>query len=80
MLNTVPNTYLIDVRTRGEYQFVGHPQRAYLFPYMFMTSNFASKDEISEYQFNQKNKTFIEEISKVFKKTDNLLVLSREGK
>ena len=25
MLNTVPDTYLIDVRTRAEYQFVGHP-------------------------------------------------------
>ncbi|MFH1124757.1 MAG: hypothetical protein V1758_13970, partial [Pseudomonadota bacterium] len=24
MLNTVPDTYLIDVRTRAEYQFVGH--------------------------------------------------------
>jgi hypothetical protein len=25
MLNTVPNTYLIDVRTRAEYQLIGHP-------------------------------------------------------
>jgi hypothetical protein len=33
MLNTVPDTYLIDVRTRAEYQFVGHPFKAYLFPY-----------------------------------------------
>ncbi len=32
MLNTVPDTYLIDVRTRPEYQFVGHPINAYLFP------------------------------------------------
>jgi len=35
MLNTVPDTYLIDVRTRAEYQFVGHPINAYLFPYIF---------------------------------------------
>ena len=33
MLNTVPDTYLIDVRTRAEYQFVGHPFKAFLFPY-----------------------------------------------
>ena len=31
MLNTVPDTYLIDVRTRPEYQFVGHSPKAYLF-------------------------------------------------
>ena len=40
MLNTVPDTYLIDVRTRAEYQFVGHPYKAYLFPYFFFTPNF----------------------------------------
>ncbi|MCJ7582016.1 MAG: hypothetical protein MUP98_16005, partial [Candidatus Aminicenantes bacterium] len=28
MLNTVPDTYLIDVRTRAEYQLVGHPINA----------------------------------------------------
>ena len=79
MLNTVPDTYLIDVRTRAEYQFVGHPINAYLFPYMLMTQEFGKKDEEYGYRFNVKNKSFIEEISKVFKKTDNLLIICRDG-
>ena len=79
MLNTVPDTYLIDVRTRAEYQFVGHPQKAYLFPYMFITSNFAKKEDKYAYQLGPKNESFLEEISKVFKKTDNLLIICRDG-
>ena len=79
MLNTVPDTYLIDVRTRAEYQFVGHPLNAYLFPYMFLTNRFAKVDERYEYQLSQKNKDFVSEISKLFKKTDNLLIICRDG-
>ena len=79
MLNTVPDTYLIDVRTRAEYQFVGHPINAYLFPYMFMTNEFGKKDEKHGYRFNTKNKSFLEEIDKVFRKTDNLLIICRDG-
>jgi len=79
MLNTVPDTYLIDVRTRAEYQFVGHPHNAYLFPYMFLTNGFAKVDESYGYQLSQKNKTFLENIGKAFKKTDNLLIICRDG-
>ena len=79
MLNTVPDTYLIDVRTRAEYQFVGHPPMAYLFPYMFTTNTLAKADDEYMYQFSQKNKDFVEEISKVFKKTDNLLIIGQDG-
>ncbi len=79
MLNTVPDTYLIDVRTRAEYQFVGHPFKAYLFPYMFLTDKFAKEDDKYSYQLGPKNKTFVQGISKVFKKTDNLLIISRDG-
>lgn len=79
MLNTVPDTYLIDVRTRAEYQFVGHPINAYLFPYMFMTQEFGKRDEHYEYRFNVKNKSFVQEIGKIFKKTDNLLIICRDG-
>jgi len=79
MLNTVPDTYLIDVRTRAEYQLVGHPINAYLFPYMFWTNNLQKEDDRYEYSMNKKNKAFLKEISKVFKKTDNLLILSRDG-
>ncbi|MBP1739182.1 MAG: hypothetical protein H6Q48_1475, partial [Deltaproteobacteria bacterium] len=71
MLNTVPDTYLVDIRTQAEYQFVGHPSKAYNFPYLFFTTTFAKDDEKPSYQLT-KNKVFLEQISKVFKKTDNL--------
>jgi len=79
MLQTVPNTFLIDVRTRAEYQFVGHPFKAYLFPYRFFTSHFAQGEGKPGYQPGSKNKAFVEQIAKVFKKTDNLLILCRDG-
>ena len=79
-LQTMPDTFLIDVRTRAEYQFTGHPYRAYLFPYMFMTDKLAKVDDGYEYQYKQKNNAFIEEISKVFNKKDNLLIICRDGK
>lgn len=79
MLNTVPDTYLIDVRTRAEYQLIGHPFRAYLFPYMFWTDHLTKKDDTYTYQVGLKNKAFLEEISKVFKKTDNLLIMGQDG-
>jgi rhodanese-related sulfurtransferase len=78
-LNTIPDTFLIDVRTRAEYQFVGHPYKAYLFPYYFLTQKFAKVNDKYEYQFSEKNKDFIEEIGKMFKKTDNLFIISRDG-
>jgi rhodanese-related sulfurtransferase len=79
MLNTVPDTYLIDVRTRAEYQFVGHPVGAYLYPFMFLTHELKKIDGEYGYQFDVKNPDFIEEISKVFQKTNNLLIIGRDG-
>lgn len=79
MLNTVPDTYLIDVRTRAEYQFVGHPIGAYLFPFMFMTYDLKNEEGGYEYQFNMKNKDFINEMSNVFQKINNLLIIGRDG-
>ncbi len=79
MLNTVPDTYLIDIRTRAEYQFVGHPVGAYLFPYMFYTNTLGRNGENLCYLANVKNKHFVQDISKVFKKTDNLLIIGRDG-
>jgi rhodanese-related sulfurtransferase len=67
------------VRTRAEYQFVGHPFKAYLFPYMFMGTDLAKEDDQYNYQLGPKNKSFVEEIGKAFKKTDNLLILGRDG-
>jgi len=78
MLNTVPDTYLIDVRTQAEYQFTGHPAKAYNFPYMFFSNRFNKDGEKPGYQLTR-NRAFLEQIGKAFKKTDNLLILSREG-
>lgn len=78
MLNTVPDTYLIDIRSQAEYQFVGHPSKAYNFPYMFFTVQFNKDGEKPGYTF-AKNKAFLEQIGKVFKKADNLLILGRDG-
>jgi len=79
MLNTVPDTYLIDVRTRAEYQFVGHPFDAYLFPYMFFSTDLVKEDDAHSYQLGPVNESFVEEVGKIFKKTDNLLILGRDG-
>lgn len=79
MLNTVPDTFLIDVRTQAEYQFVGHPFKAYLYPYRFFTTQFSKGAEKPEYMLSPKNKNFVDQISKTFKKTDNLLILCRDG-
>jgi rhodanese-related sulfurtransferase len=78
MLNTVPDTFLIDVRTKAEYQYVGHPNSAYLFPYLLLGDKLVKTGEEYEYQ-TTRNKNFLGEISKKFKKTDNLLILSRDG-
>jgi rhodanese-related sulfurtransferase len=79
MLNTVPDTFIIDVRTRAEYQFVGHPVGAYLFPYMFLTDNFVKENDQWGYQFNVKNTAFVSEISKLFLQSNNLLIICRDG-
>lgn len=79
MLNTVPDTYLVDVRTRAEYQFVGHPINAYLFPYEFFTGELKKEDESYSYAVGKKNPAFVDEVSKVFKKADNLLIISCDG-
>jgi rhodanese-related sulfurtransferase len=79
MLNTVPDTYLIDVRTRAEYQFIGHAPMAHLFPLYFMSDQLIQKDEQWEYQLTNNNKAFVEEISKKFQKANNLLIISRDG-
>lgn len=79
MLNTVPDTYLVDVRTRAEYQFVGHPLKAYLFPFQFMTAEFVKENDQHQYRLTSKNEVFVQEIAKVFKKEDNLLIMGRDG-
>jgi rhodanese-related sulfurtransferase len=47
---------------------------------MMMTGKLVKTDDRYEYQFNLKNVDFLNEINKVFKKTDNLLIICRDGK
>lgn len=66
---------LIDVRTQAEYQFVGHPEKAYLIPFQFMGTSFKEK----EYEMIE-NKEFASLILKKFDpKTDTLFFLCRSG-
>jgi rhodanese-related sulfurtransferase len=79
MLNTVPNTYLIDVRTRAEYQFIGHAPMAHLFPYFFLTDELVKQEDGWEYQLAKNDKAFVQEISQRFQKSNNLLIICRDG-
>jgi hypothetical protein len=57
---------------------VGHPYNAYLFPYMLLTDRLVKTGDKYECK-TIKNKDFLAEITKAFKKADNLLILDRDG-
>ena len=66
---------IIDVRTKAEYQFVGHPEGAYLIPLQFMGKVFKEK----KYEMI-KNNEFASVILKNFNpNTDTLFFLCRSG-
>ncbi len=83
MLVTQPNTYLIDVRTRAEYQLVGHAcyvkngkvYQAYNIPVKFWTTQVGKRFKYRKVL----NKHFVEDVLKKFKKTDTLIVMCRSG-
>ncbi len=83
MLVTQSNTYLIDVRTRAEYQLIGHAcyfkngkmYQAYNFPVKFWKPEVGKKFKYKKVL----NKDFVKEISKKFKKTDILIIYCRSG-
>ncbi len=78
-----PDTYLIDVRTRAEYQLIGHAcykkdgmtSQAYNFPVKFWTGKVGKKSKYGK----ALNKNFVKEIMKKFKKSDTLLIYCRSG-
>jgi len=69
------NTFLVDVRTRAEHQFVGHPVGAYLVPVNFLSSTFKEKGyELVE------NPDFSKNIMKRFNsENDTLIFMCRSG-
>jgi len=83
MLVTQPNTYLIDVRTRAEYQLIGHAcyykngkmYHAYNIPVKFWSTKVGKHFKYAKVL----NKDFVKVVSKKFKKTDTLIIMCRSG-
>ena len=63
------HTFLVDVRTRAEYQFVGHADGAYNIPFMFLTI------EVGKKGYNlAPNPNFVKDLLARFNpKTDTLI-------
>ena len=96
MLVNQPNTYLIDVRSRHEYQLIGHPMwikngkvyMAYNIPFMFLTDEFAAKGQkyangkVAKVTRYQfvPNPDFIKWLKKKFKPADHLIFMCRSTK
>ncbi|MCP3922487.1 MAG: sulfurtransferase [Desulfobacterales bacterium] len=66
---------ILDVRTSGEYIFVGHAPMAANVPFKFLTGVNKSKKKLAM----TKNKDFVKEVKKRFKKTDTIFLMCRSG-
>ena len=66
---------IIDVRTKAEYQFVGHPEGAYLIPFQFMGKVFKEK----KYEMIKNNEFASVILKKFTPNTDTLFFLCRSG-
>ncbi len=69
------HTFLVDCRTRAEYQFVGHPEQAYNIPLRFLTTTVGKKGYTETM-----NETFGQDLLNRFNpETDTLIILCRSG-
>ncbi len=66
---------ILDVRTSGEYIFVGHAPMATNIPFKFLTGVNKSKNKLSM----TLNKDFVKEVKKKFKTTDTVFLMCRSG-
>jgi rhodanese-related sulfurtransferase len=66
--------HILDVRTPGEYVFVGHAPMAMNIPYEFFQPGLKNNKLIMPVNGN-----FVAEVQKVFAKTDTLYVMCRSG-
>ena len=67
--------HLVDVRTRYEYQDIGHPERAYSIPLLFYTTNVGAKGYKKSY-----NKKFCQDLKDRFNPaTDSLFFICRSA-
>ena len=69
------HTFLVDCRTRAEYQFVGHPKDSYNIPKNFLTTNVGEKGykEAANPNFGQ------DLLARFNPKTDTLIIFCRSG-
>ena len=68
------NVKILDVRTEGEYIFVGHARMAYNIPLKFLVGvNDAGKP------VTKKNEKFVDAVTAKFAKTDVILIMCRSG-
>ena len=67
---------ILDVRTPGEYIFVGHAPMAVNIPIKFLDTKF---DHKKKNPVMRVNKEFVDEVEKRFSKTDTLFILCRSG-
>ena len=76
MLKSQKNVYMVDVRTRIEYQDIGHPVGAYNIPWKFYTVNVGKRGYKKTV-----NKNFGKDLRARFNpETDTLLLLCRSAK
>ena len=86
VVNPKSGVYLVDVRTPGEYQQIGHSAMAYNIPFMFLSDEFVEKGgtfrgkkmKKTRYQY-YKNSDFLAYMKKHFKVDDTLLIMCRSG-
>lgn len=69
------HTFLVDCRTRAEYQFVGHPENSYNIPLRFLTTNVGKKG----YTESMNDNFGKDLLSRFNPKTDTLIILCRSG-
>lgn len=69
------NTFLVDCRTRAEYQYVGHPEGAYNIPIRFLSTKVGKKGYMEV-----NNPNFGKDLRARFNpETDTLIILCRSG-
>jgi len=69
------HTFLVDVRTRAEYQIIGHPEGAYNIPYKFFTTKLKDNKYSKEV-----NENFVNDLKGRFNpETDTLIMMCRSG-
>lgn len=69
------HVFLVDCRTRAEYQFVGHPEGAYNIPVRFLTTKVGKKGYAEQVNANF-GKNLLDRFNP---QTDTLIILCRSG-